>query len=89
MSFIAVVTSTEAGNSKRPFGDFSAFVDETKDAAIAHAINARKAWQENGKSIYRILVGELTEEVTIPIKYSLTPLTWRAANPQLKPEVSA
>jgi len=73
---IAVVISegfcrNSGGNymSKRPRGDWAAFINTDKNAVIVQAQNAGREW-ENQYGPYKILTGTLTNKV-------LTPVLWR------------
>lgn len=77
--YIAVVfgCGSNTMSNRKPHGDWSCFIHENKEAAIKKATIAVKKWNEevHRNSPYRILVGELTEEVSTPIEYELVPIT--------------
>jgi hypothetical protein len=61
--------------SLRPLGDYSSFVDATREVAVRRAIEARTKWTASGSmGPYRILVGTLTEEVVTPTNYKVVKL---------------
>ena len=68
--FVAAIGTTNK-ESKRPMGDYSCFFGDTKDEAVSAALDARAKWQQNGSGRYKIYVGELTEEVVVPVQYEL------------------
>lgn len=69
---IAVVIKAPFEMSGRPHGDFAAFVEVERNEAIERAIEARAEWGARQNESYRILVGELTEEVQVPTQFKLT-----------------
>lgn len=60
--------------SGRTEGDWSCFIDKNKNAAITKALNAKRKWEEKGYGPYRVLVGNLVEEVAVPMRYRLRPI---------------
>ena len=74
----ATVVVVSRNSQRKDGGDWAAFVAETKDEAIRRALIAKDGWQKAGHGPYRILVGELTEEVTVPVEYTLKPLDAKA-----------
>ncbi len=70
--YVAIVcTDTGAGAIiKRP----GAVTGPDKDSVIQTAVEMRAEWHSKGNGPYRILVGELDEEVVVPVQYSTIPL---------------
>lgn len=62
--------------SGRPLGDWAAFTGTDKDAVIREALAAVKQWSNHDVSRprYRVLIGELTSEVRVPLTYEEVPL---------------
>jgi hypothetical protein len=73
---VAVVVGTDINTfSLRPHGDYSSFVDATREVAVRRAVEARNKWTASGRcGLYRILTGTLTEEVVTPTNYKLVKL---------------
>lgn len=69
--YVAVVDRIDRRPSKRPHGDFAAFLGEDRQDVIRRALIARNEW---GREIYRVLVGELTGEAREPVQYEVVPL---------------
>lgn len=59
--------------SKRPRGDWAAFINIDKNAVIAQAQNAGREW-ENQYGAYKILTGTLTNKIHQPILWREEPL---------------
>lgn len=75
--YVAVVDRRcDAFRSRRPHGDYSAFIGENRDEVIQRALRARDDW---GREVYRVLVGTLDSEAREPVRYEVVPL---AANAQ-------
>jgi hypothetical protein len=75
--FLAVVIGgNDAVRSNRPMGDWSCFVDVTKEAAAQRALDAAAKWYnpDNGRGPYHVVVGELTESVRVPVRFELVAL---------------
>ena len=75
--YVAVVDRRcDSFRSRRPHGDYSAFIGENRDKVIERALRARDDW---GREVYRVLVGTLDSEAREPVRYEVVPL---AANAQ-------
>lgn len=71
MIYVAVVCKLW-DRSGRPRGDWACFVDKQESRAISQAIGAKKEWERKGAyGPYRILVGTLTKEATVPVRYRI------------------
>ena len=57
--------------SHRPKGDYSAFIGDDRHDVVQRTLAARNEW---GRTVYRVLVGELTGEVREPVAYEVVPL---------------
>jgi hypothetical protein len=73
MKYVAVVMRVAENRSKREHGDWSAFVDDTKEAAITRAIEAANDWRAK-YGAYSIIVGQLQERAHVPVKFELVKL---------------
>jgi hypothetical protein len=69
MKYVAVVFTPD-GASRKYDNTFACFVEETREAAIEAALNARDAWSHRGRR-YRVVVGALTDEVVTPTNYKI------------------
>jgi hypothetical protein len=72
--YVAVVTKA-CELSGRPEGDWASFVNKNQKDAVAAAMKARSKWEAKGFGPYKILVGVLTQEVNVPVKFELAPIT--------------
>jgi hypothetical protein len=63
-------------HSRRPHGDYAAFIGEDRDLVIQRALRAREDW---GRDVYRVLVGVLDSEAREPVRYEVVPLAATAA----------
>lgn len=77
--FIAVVISDKAVSAKRsgrPLGDWSSFLDDTKELAVQRALDACRQWgdREAQRGPYHVVVGEITEAVRVPVAFELVKL---------------
>lgn len=71
---VAVVFTPVSG---RVEGDLACFVNRDKAVAIREALRAKRLWEIKGVKTYRILVGTLREEATLPLNFKLVPLTYK------------
>src|SRR5215472_7865587 len=63
--YVAVVDCPSDGfRSRREYGDYSAFLGESRDEVIQRALRAREDW---GREVYRVLVGILDCEAREPV----------------------
>ena len=70
--YVAVVDRpSDRFHSRRPHGDYAAFVGEDRDDVIQRALRAREDW---GRELYRVLVGVLDAEAREPVRYEVVPL---------------
>ena len=70
--YVAVVDRRcDSFRSRRPHGDYSAFIGEDRDEVIQRALRAREDW---GRDTYRVLVGVLDSEAREPVRYEVVPL---------------
>ena len=70
--YVAVVDRPSDGfRSRREYGDYSAFVGESRDEVIQCALRASEDW---GREVYRVLVGVLDSEARQPVRYEIVPL---------------
>ena len=75
--YVAVVDRRcDSFRSRRPHGDYSAFVGEDRDEVIQRALRAREDW---GREVYRVLVGVLDSEAREPVRYEVVPLAAQAS----------
>lgn len=70
--FVAVIDRVDKRPSRRPHGDFAAFIGPERQDVIRRALAARNEW---GRDTYRVLVGELTGEAREPVQYEVVPLS--------------
>ena len=63
-------------HSRRPHGDYAAFIGENRDEVIQRALRAREDW---GREVYRVLVGVLDSEAREPVRYEVVPLAGEGA----------
>jgi hypothetical protein len=68
--YVAVVVKG-VERSQRPEGDWASFTGKDKKTVIAAAMKARGRWEAKGFGPYQIWVGQLTQEVNVPVKYEL------------------
>ena len=77
--YVAVVDRpSDAYRSRRPHGDYAAFIGRDRDEVVQRALRAREAW---GRDIYRVLVGVLDSEAREPVRYEVVPLGASGAAP--------
>ena len=78
--YVAVVIR-DGSVSGRPSGDWAGFVNEDKDLAVGKALKAREKWESSSNyGPYKVLVGELTEEVIAPkVQYATKKLSAKKA----------
>jgi hypothetical protein len=70
--YVAVVDRRcDSFRSRRPHGDYSAFIGENRDEVIQRALRARDDW---GREVYRVLVGVLDSQAREPVRYEVVPL---------------
>ena len=72
--YVTVVCKGEGfniGRSNRPEGDWASFCNNNKQKAIEAANTARNRWQSKGYGPYRLFVGRLTHEATVPVQFEL------------------
>jgi hypothetical protein len=75
--FVAVVDRRcDSFRSRRPHGDYSAFIGENRDEVIQRALRARDDW---GREVYRVLVGVLDSEAREPVRFEVVPLAGNAS----------
>lgn len=71
--FVAVVCKAAENRSQRTEGDWSSFIHSDRKEAISAAMKARAKWEASGKfGPYDILVGELVQQVRVPVTFELT-----------------
>ncbi len=77
--YVAVVDRpSDQFRSRREYGDYSAFLGESRDEVIQRALRAREDW---GHEVYRVLLGVLDSEAREPVRYEVVPLAANAAAP--------
>jgi hypothetical protein len=70
--YVAVVDRpSDRLRSRRPHGDYAAFIGEDRNDVIQRALRAREDW---GREVYRVLVGVLDSEAREPVRYEVVPL---------------
>ena len=70
--YVAVVDRpADSFRSRRPHGDYSAFIGLDRDEVIRRALRARDDW---GPDLYPVLVGVLDSEAREPVRYEVVPL---------------
>ena len=70
--YVAVVDRPSVTlHSRRPHGDYAAFLGENRDEVIQRALRAREDW---GREVYRVLVGVLDSEAREPVRFEVVPL---------------
>lgn len=79
--YVAVVDSVGGRfRSRRPEGDYAAFIGDDRDDVIKRALVARQKW---GCERYRVLVGELIGEAREPVQYEVVPISGRADDEEM------
>ena len=71
IKYVTVICAPRRSYSGSGRGDWSCFVGDDKDEVIKQALSARRAF---GTRDYQVLIGVLTDEVTVPVTYKLKPI---------------